>query len=82
MIDDKVENDPEYAAQSEKLLAEYNAAKEELEAMAVQLDSINEVLDKMQEMIPAATLPLNTAIISGLNDRAIIDAISLYTALY
>ena len=53
VLDDKVENDPEYAAQSEKLLAEYNAAKEELEAMAVQLDSINEVLDKMQTRVSA-----------------------------
>ena len=39
-----------------------------------------EVLDRMQELIPQATLPLNTAIISGLNDRAILDAISLYSA--
>lgn len=46
-----------------------------------QTEKAVEVLDKMQEMIPAATLPLNTAIISGLNDRAIIDAISLYTAV-
>ncbi len=40
-----------------------------------------EVLDRMQELIPAATLPLNNAIISGLNDRAVIDAISIYCAL-
>ena len=46
-----------------------------------QTEKAIEVLDKMQEMIPAATLPLNTAIISRLNDRAIIDAISLYTAV-
>ena len=39
-----------------------------------------EVLDKMQELIPAATLPLNNAIISGLNDKAVLDAISLYAA--
>jgi hypothetical protein len=40
-----------------------------------------EVLDRMQELIPVANLPLNTAIISGLNDRAILDAISLYTVI-
>lgn len=38
------------------------------------------VLDRMQEIVPAATLPLNNAIISGLNDRAVLDAISLYSA--
>ncbi len=43
-------------------------------------DKAIEVLDRMQELIPAETLPLNTAIISGLNDRAILDAIGLYTA--
>jgi uncharacterized protein YqgQ len=53
VLDDKIESDPEYAAQSEKLLAEYNAAKEELEAMAVLLDGINEVLDKMQTRVSA-----------------------------
>ncbi len=44
-------------------------------------DKAVEVLDRMQELIPAATLPLNTAIISGLNDRAVLDAISLYSAV-
>ena len=39
-----------------------------------------EVLDRMQELIPAATLPLNNSIISGLNDKAVLDAISLYSA--
>ena len=48
MLDDKIESDPEYAAQADKLLAEYYAAEDELEAMAVMLDRINEVLDKMQ----------------------------------
>ena len=46
-----------------------------------QTEKAIEVLDKMQELIPAETLPLNTAIISGLNDRAIMDAISLYSAM-
>ena len=39
-----------------------------------------EVLDRMQELIPAATLPLNNSIISGLNDKAVLDAISVYCA--
>ena len=43
-------------------------------------DKAIEVLDRMQELIPAATLPLNNAIISGLNDKAVLDAISLYSA--
>ena len=43
-------------------------------------DKAIEVLDRMQELVPAATLPLNNAIISGLNDRAVMDAISLYSA--
>lgn len=46
-----------------------------------QTEKAVEVLDRMQELIPAATLPLNTAIISGLNDRAVLDAISLYSAV-
>ena len=46
-----------------------------------QKEKAIEVLDRMQELIPSATLPLNTAIISGLNDRAILDAISLYSAM-
>lgn len=39
-----------------------------------------EVLDRMQELVPAASLPLNNAIISGLNDKAVLDAISIYSA--
>lgn len=39
------------------------------------------VLDKMMESIPQKTLPLNTSYISGLNDRAVIDAIELYMKL-
>ena len=46
-----------------------------------QKEKAIEVLDRMQELIPSATLPLNTAVISGLNDRAILDAISLYSAM-
>lgn len=38
------------------------------------------VLDRMQELISPATLPLNNSIISGLNDRAVLDAIGLYSA--
>ena len=36
------------------------------------------VLDKMQEVAPAENFPLNNSIISSLNDRAVMDAISLY----
>lgn len=53
VLDDKIESDPEYAAQAEKLRAEYYAAEDELEAMEVMLDRINEVLDKMQTRVSA-----------------------------
>ena len=36
------------------------------------------VLDKMIEVAPAKNFPLNNSIISSLNDRAVMDAISLY----
>lgn len=39
------------------------------------------VLDKMMESVPAKTLPLNTSYISGLNDKAVMDAIELYVKL-
>ncbi len=44
-------------------------------------DKAIEVLDRMQELIPAATLPLNHGIVSSLNDKAVIDAVGLYTAM-
>lgn len=41
-------------------------------------DKVIEVLDRMQYLIPDKTLPLNTSVISTLNDRAVMDAINLY----
>lgn len=43
-------------------------------------DKVVAVLDKMRECVPAATLPLNTSVISGLNDKAVMDAVELYLA--
>ncbi len=39
------------------------------------------LLDRMQELIPSATLPLNNGIVTSLNDKAVIDAIGLYSAM-
>ena len=39
-----------------------------------------EVLDKMQEIMPASVFPLNTSVISSLTERAVMDAISVYIA--
>lgn len=39
------------------------------------------VLDKMENVIPDKNFPYNNSIISSLNDRAVMDAISLYLAL-
>ena len=44
-------------------------------------DKAKDVLDKMMETIPDKTLPLNTSYISGLNDKAVMDAIELYMKL-
>jgi hypothetical protein len=38
------------------------------------------VLDKMQKAFPAKNFPLNNSIISMINDRAVMDAISVYLA--
>ena len=37
-----------------------------------------EVLDKMQEIMPARNFPLNTSVISSLTERAIMDAVAVY----
>ena len=37
-----------------------------------------EVLDKMQQIIPAKNFPLNNSIISSLTERSLMDAIAVY----
>lgn len=37
-----------------------------------------QVLDKMQEIMPTSTFPLNNSVISSLTERAIMDAVSAY----
>ncbi len=37
-----------------------------------------EVLDKMQEIMPVSTFPLNTSVISSLTERAVMDAVAAY----
>ncbi len=44
-------------------------------------EKAKDVLDKMMVSVPAKTLPLNTSYISGLNDKAVMDAIELYVKL-
>ncbi|MBR5184309.1 MAG: DUF2723 domain-containing protein, partial [Bacteroidales bacterium] len=39
-----------------------------------------EMLDRMQEVMPASIFPLNTSAISSLTERVIMDAVSVYTA--
>ncbi|MDO4735664.1 MAG: DUF2723 domain-containing protein [Bacteroidia bacterium] len=39
-----------------------------------------EVLDKMQDVIPASNYPLNNSTLSALTERAIMDAIAIYLA--